>query len=133
MKILLLCLLSFTHQHVFDQSHMIKIDSNGRVASPLTAPKEYDRWKTNYDYGNQKIREAPIKNIYKKFEDEFDFQKGKTSSSSGISKGGAVGSGEAFPCPLLFFSIRQALMSVYHRPLYSLDSMLMETLMDSPS
>jgi len=73
MKILLVCLLSFVLQHVFGQSHMIKIDSNGRVASLLMTPKEYDRWKTNYDYGNQKIREALFKDIYKKFEDDFDF------------------------------------------------------------
>ena len=55
------------------QQHSIEIHPNNRAASLLMSSAEYNNWITKDEYNNQSIREALFKDIYKKFDDKFDF------------------------------------------------------------
>jgi hypothetical protein len=55
------------------QTHTIEIHPNGRVASILMTPAEYNSWISNDDFNNSTISEPLISDIYQKFEDDFDF------------------------------------------------------------
>jgi hypothetical protein len=57
----------------FSQTHTIEIHPNGRVASILMTPAEYNSWISNDDFNNSTISEPLISDIYQKFEDDFDF------------------------------------------------------------
>lgn len=53
--------------------HPIAIHPNGRVSSLLMTSSEYSSWKTNDGFGNRNTRENLVKDIYKRFQDDFDF------------------------------------------------------------
>jgi len=55
------------------QTHQIEIHSNNRVASLLMTSSEYSNWISNDEFNDPAIRKALFKDIYKKFQDEFDF------------------------------------------------------------
>jgi len=56
------------------QTHIIEVHSNNRVASLLMSSTEYSDWKTNNEFSNDYIKRTNLfKDIYKKFNDEFDF------------------------------------------------------------
>ena len=59
--------------NVVAQTHTIEIHQNNRVASLLMSTEEYANWKSNDEFKDPAIREALFKDIYKKFDDEFDF------------------------------------------------------------
>ena len=59
--------------NVVAQTHTIEIHQNNRVASLLMSTEEYANWKSNDEFREPAIREALFKDIYKKFDDEFDF------------------------------------------------------------
>jgi len=53
--------------------HPIDIHPNGRVASLLMSDTEFDSWISNDNYNNESERKALIKDVYKKFKDDFDY------------------------------------------------------------
>ena len=55
------------------QKYTIEIHTDNRAASLLMPSTEYNSWKANDEFKNKAIREALFKEIYKKFDDEFDF------------------------------------------------------------
>jgi hypothetical protein len=55
------------------QTHTIEIHPNGRVASILMTTTEYNSWISNNEYSNSAVSELLINDIYKKFDDDFDF------------------------------------------------------------
>lgn len=55
------------------QVHPIEVHSNNRVASILLSPSEYSSWIATNGFGNPAQRDPIVQDIYKKFEDDFDF------------------------------------------------------------
>ncbi len=55
------------------QTHTIEIDSNNRVASLLLNTTEYSDWKTSNEFNKLRMESELVRDIYKKFEDNFDF------------------------------------------------------------
>jgi hypothetical protein len=55
------------------QTHPITIHTNGRVASLQMTTEEFKHWNDSDDYQNSAKREALIKDVYQKFNDDFDF------------------------------------------------------------
>ncbi len=71
--ILFLFLLGLQGIRAKAQDHTILIHSEGRVASLQMTSTEYRNWIDNDEYNNATVRKALVKDIYKKFKDEFDF------------------------------------------------------------
>jgi hypothetical protein len=55
------------------QDHTITIHSNNRVASLLMTGPEYQSYVANDEFLNNAVRQNLVKDIYKKFNDDFDF------------------------------------------------------------
>jgi hypothetical protein len=55
------------------QTHTITIHPNHRAASLLMTSSEYQAYITNDQFTNNTIRQNLVKDIYKKFNDDFDF------------------------------------------------------------
>ena len=72
-KQLLAILLILTFFTLNAQKYTIEIHTDNRAASLLMPSTEYNSWKANDEFKNKAIREALFKEIYKKFDDEFDF------------------------------------------------------------
>jgi len=63
-------------KHVLKEAsntHTIEIHLNNRVASLLMSSSEYNSWKQNKEFGYSETSKALFQDIYKKFEDDFDF------------------------------------------------------------
>jgi len=74
LKIITFVVSLFILSYCRSQSHPITIHPNQRVVSLLMTPGEYSAWVTNDEYTNNSTkRQALTKDIYKKFEDKFDF------------------------------------------------------------
>lgn len=54
-------------------SHKIELHSNNRVASLKMSTSEYKSWKQNNEFGSSEASKALFQDIYKKFEDDYDF------------------------------------------------------------
>ncbi|MFL2628977.1 MAG: hypothetical protein ACJ0NO_00370, partial [Flavobacteriaceae bacterium] len=54
-------------------SHKIELHSNNRVASLKMSTSEYKSWKQNSEFGSSEASKALFQDIYKKFEDDYDF------------------------------------------------------------
>jgi len=55
------------------QEHTIEVHPNNRVASLLMSSTEYSDWITNDGFNDWIARGTIVPDIYKKFEDDFDF------------------------------------------------------------
>ncbi|MEP0265412.1 T9SS type A sorting domain-containing protein [Dokdonia sp.] len=55
------------------QEHLIEIHPEGRVASLLMEPSEYNNWIINDEFNNATVRHSLFQDIYQYFEDDFDF------------------------------------------------------------
>ncbi|CAL2089701.1 conserved protein of unknown function precursor containing a T9SS type A C-terminal secretion signal [Tenacibaculum sp. 190524A02b] len=55
------------------QTYPIEIHANNRVASLQMPVSEYNSWKVDDGFGTRAVREALFKDIYSKFNDDFDF------------------------------------------------------------
>ncbi len=55
------------------QNHPITIHANGHVASLLMTPSEYADWIASDRFANGSYRRALVQDIYRFFEDDFDF------------------------------------------------------------
>jgi hypothetical protein len=59
--------------HSFAQSHTITIHSNNRAASLLMSSSEYQSYVSNDGFNDNTTRQNLVKEIYQKFNDDFDF------------------------------------------------------------
>ena len=66
-------LILLSYSAMVAQSYDVKINSSNTVASIVMPTVDYNSWITNDEFGNSPAKRAAlVKNVYKKFNDEFD-------------------------------------------------------------
>ena len=56
-----------------NSDHLITTHSGNKVSSLLMSSNEYNSWKSNDQFSEASFRESIIKDIYKQFNDQYDF------------------------------------------------------------
>ena len=56
-----------------NSDHLITTHSGNKVSSLLMSSNEYNSWKSNDQFSEASYRESIIKDIYKQFNDQYDF------------------------------------------------------------
>ncbi len=57
----------------YDTIHDIELHSNNRVSSLLMSANEYDEWVNNDGFTNTNLRTGLVRDIYQRFDDDYDF------------------------------------------------------------
>ena len=57
----------------YDTIHEFELHSNNRVSSLLMSTNEYDEWVNNDGFSNTGLRTDLVQDIYKRFDDDYDF------------------------------------------------------------
>ena len=57
----------------YDTIHEFELHSNNRVSSLLMTTNEYDEWVNNDGFSNTDLRTDLVQDIYKRFDDDYDF------------------------------------------------------------
>lgn len=72
-KLLLFFIIISCTANSYAQDHVIEVHPEGRVASLLMEPSEYNNWIMNDEFNNATVRHALFQDIYQYFGDDFDF------------------------------------------------------------
>ncbi|MGA2408016.1 MAG: BACON domain-containing protein, partial [Bacteroidales bacterium] len=73
MAFVILIILAFSFNNLKSQTHLITIHSNQRVISLEMTPMEYSNWINNDEFSQIAPMATLTREIYQKFDDEFDF------------------------------------------------------------
>ena len=57
----------------YNTVHEFELHQNNRVTSLLMNSSEYDQWVNNDGFSNSNLRISLVQDIYKRFDDDYDF------------------------------------------------------------